>query len=452
MTVSKGLDMCNGPIFSKLLLYSLPLAATGVLQLLYNAADLVVVGRFTGDNALAAVGATTALVNMITSLFLGLSVGVTAVVARHDGADDNEKMQKSIHTAMTLSIISGIIVMVIGLILCKPLLILMDTPSQILPLSVLYLRIYFLGMPATMVYNFGAGVLRAVGDTQRPLIFLSSSGLVNVLLNLLLVVGLKRGVDGVAVATVVSQILSAVMVVIFLLRHPGDVRLTPSKLRLHCSSCFDILRIGIPAGIQSALFSISNVLIQSSVNGFGPIVVAGNTAASNIDSFIGIIVNSFSQAALTFTGQNLGAKKPERISLILRQTSLLVVLFGLFLGGLCVLFKDTLLGFYTTDPEAIKAGTIHLQLLASPYFIAGLMEVISGVLRGMGYSASSMFISLFGVCGFRIFWIYVVFKASPTMFVLFSNYPVSWALTTAALYIFYFYARKRLHRQLSTSF
>lgn len=449
MKASKTIDMCNGPLFSKLLLYALPLAATGVLQLLYNAADLVVVGKFTGDNALAAVGSTSSLVNLIVNLFMGLSVGVTAVVARHYGAGDETKIRESVHTAMTLSVISGIIVMIIGLILCEPLLILMDTPDEVLPLSVLYLRIYFLGMPAMMIYNFGAGILRAVGNTKHPLIFLAVSGMINVILNLVLVVGFGRGVDGVAIATVVSQVVSATLVVHFLTKNTGSIRLEPSRLGVHRIPCIDIMRIGIPAGIQSSVFSVSNVLIQSSINGFGPVAMAGSTAAGNIEGFVYIVMNAFSQAALTFTGQNLGAKKPERISKVLRQCSLLVFVSGAAMGLLCLLFQDTLLGIYTDDPQVIEMGAIRLQIIISTYFLCGIMEVISGVLRGMGYSTTPMITSLIGACGFRILWIYTIFRLTPTLAMLYISYPVSWVLTVAAHLICYAIVRPRLFRRLT---
>lgn len=449
MQRQKSLDLCTGSLLSKVLLYTLPLIATGILQLLFNAADVVVVGRYAGHNALAAVSSTSALINLLVNVFAGLSVGVLALVARCTGAQDERAVHESVHTAMSISILVGIAVSILGFFACTPLLRLMGNPETVIGQSSLYMRIYFLGMPAFMIYNFGASILRAVGDTKRPLLFLSVSGILNVALNLLLVIVFEMGVAGVAIATVASQCLSAVLVVLCLLRETGAIRLQLSCLRIYKTRLLEILRIGLPAGLQGSVFSISNVLIQSSVNGFGSLTMAGNGAASNIEGFIYTAMNSFSQAALAFAGQNLGAKQPKRITQGLRVCLLYVFLTGLLFGGVVLLLLKPLLGLYSTDPEVIALGCIRLQIFLPLYFLCGMMDVFAGQLRGMGYSTVPMITSMVGACGLRIVWIYTVFAASPTLLTLYLCYPVSWTLTLLAHAICYLSVRNRVFHRLT---
>ncbi len=437
------MDMCNGPILKKVLQFALPLMATGILQLLYNAADIIVVGQFAGKTALAAVSSTGSLINLIVNLFMGLSVGASVVVARRYGAGDYAGVSKVLHTAVTLSIVSGILVAIVGFSLSRTLLEMMDSPADVIDQATLYLRIYFIGIPFAMVYNYCAASLRAIGDTKRPLYYLSISGLVNVLLNLVLVIGFRMDVAGVAIATAVSQVVSMVLIVICLLRTDGCIHLDPKKLRIDIPELKEVLKIGLPAGLQSSVFAISNVLIQSSINSFGSAVMAANGAAGNIEGFIYTAMNSISQATLTFTGQNMGARKYDRIPRILGACSVLVTIIGVLTGGVAYLGGPVLLKLYTTDPEVVSIGLIRLSFVGLPYFLCGLMEVIAGMLRGCGYSITPMIVSMLGACAFRVIWIYTLFAAYPTLNMLYVSYPISWALTSLAhLSCFLFVWRK----------
>ena len=450
-----GIDMCNGPLLPKLVLFALPLIATGLLQVFYNAADIIVVGKFAGDDALAAVTSTSSLISLMVNLFLGLSTGVSATVALHLGARHSKKVHQSVHTAIVMGVIGGIFLMFVGLFLAGPLLRLMGVPDEagasVLEQATLYVRIYFLGMPFFLTYNFGAAVLRANGDTRRPLIFLAVSGLVNVVLNLVLVIVFHLGVAGVAIATTVSQMLSAILLICCLLKEKSLVRLIPSHLRLNFKMMGEILRLGLPAGLQSSLFAISNVLIQSSVNSFGALAMAGGGAAGNIESFAYTAMNAFFHASLNFTAQNFGAKKFDRMVRSCRYSCFLAAGVGIVIGGLIVLFSEPLLKIYTDNPEAIRYGTLRITATGIPYFLCGLMEAMTGHIRGMGYSIMPMLVSLIGACGLRVVWVFTVFAAFPTFPVLFLSYPVTWGITFLTHVVCAKIVRKKIVVKLNAS-
>lgn len=439
------IDMCNGPLLGKIIIFSIPMILSGILQLLYNAADVIVVGRFTGSTALAAVGSTGSLTSLIISLFMGLSVGTSVVVAQYYGAGDWKNVSQAVHTSIATSIISGIIVGIIGFCMAERFLILMDTPGDVLDQAALYMRIYFIGVPASMIYNFGSAILRAAGDTRRPFIFLSLSGLVNVVLNLIFVIAFKMGVAGVALATVISQIISAVLIIICLLQFNGPCRLVLKDIKIYPDKLWKIVKIGLPAGIQSSIFAISNVLIQSSVNSFGSDVMAGNSAASNIEGFIYVSMNSIYNTALTFTGQNVGAKKYDRINRILVICLLTVLSIGLGMGFIALILDEQLLGIYApNNTEVIKYGIIRLNIIARTYFLCGMMEVMVGMLRGMGKSLMPMIVSVLGVCGTRITWILLIFAQNRDLTMLYVSYPVSWFATFAFHFITFLIIKKRV--------
>ncbi|HEY8421485.1 MAG TPA: MATE family efflux transporter [Thermoclostridium sp.] len=437
--------MCNGPLLGKIIIFSIPMILSGILQLLYNAADVIVVGRFTGSTALAAVGSTGSLTSLIISLFMGLSVGTSVAVAQYYGAGDWKNVSQAVHTSIATSIISGIIVGIIGFCMAERFLILMDTPGDVLDQAALYMRIYFIGVPASMIYNFGSAILRAAGDTRRPFIFLSLSGLVNVVLNLIFVIAFKMGVAGVALATVISQIISAVLIIICLLQFNGPCRLVLKDIKIYPDKLWKIVKIGLPAGIQSSIFAISNVLIQSSVNSFGSDVMAGNSAASNIEGFIYVSMNSIYNTALTFTGQNVGAKKYDRINRILVICLLTVLSIGLGMGFIALILDEQLLGIYApNNTEVIKYGIIRLNIIARTYFLCGMMEVMVGMLRGMGKSLMPMIVSVLGVCGTRITWILLIFAQNRDLTMLYVSYPVSWFATFAFHFITFLIIKKRV--------
>lgn len=424
------MDMCNGPILKKLLLFAVPLITTSILQLLYNAADIVIVSRYEGSQALAAVGSTSSLINLIINVFLGLSVGASVIVAKNMGSGNKKAVSETVHTAITLSVILGIIVGLFGFFASGDLLVLMDSPEDVLPLSTLYMEIYFIGAPFSMLYNFGSSILRAIGDTKRPLYILFVSGIVNVLLNMLFVIVFGLGIAGVAIATVISQVISAVCVVYLLIKDKNECYgLRFNELRLHGDKLWQIIKIGFPAGLQGSLFSISNVLIQSSVNSFGSTIMAGNSAASNIEGFVYVTMNAFHQAALTFTGQNYGAGKPERIKKVCIQCMLLALAAGGIFGNLAYIFGEPLIKIYDKAPEVIEAGLIRLSIISTTYCLCGMMDVMVGMLRGLGSSIMPMIVSVVGVCGFRITWIYTVFAADRDIKTLYLSYPISWFVT-----------------------
>ena len=428
------IDMLNGPVFSKILLFSLPLAATGILQLLFNAADIIVVGKFAGSTSLAAVGATSSLINLLIGAFMGISIGVNILIARYLGCRQEENVCRAVHCAFALGLMLGALVLALGLALCTPLLRLMDTPDDVLPLSSLYLRIYFLGVPAALLYNFGAAVLRAFGDTRRPLEFLAVSGTVNVVLNLFFVIVCHLGVAGVAIATVVSQYISLFLVVRCLMRASDCSHLRLRSIRLYRSEAVQMIQIGLPAGLQSVIFNISNVMIQSSVNSFGAEVMAANTAAANLEQFIYTADNAVFHASITFTSQNLGANRPERIARILGACAATVLLIGVPLGVVLRGFAAPLLGLYITktDPSyaaVVGYGIIRIAYIGSLQFLCGLMELGSGMVRGLGRAWLPMFVSAAGACVLRIVWILSVFRVWHTLPALYLSYPVSWVVT-----------------------
>ena len=431
------IDMCNGPILSRMLRFSIPLMCSSVLQLLFNAADIVVVGRWAGDNSLAAVGSNTALIGLLTNLFVGLAVGANTLAAKYYGAHDQEELRKTVHTSMLLSLISGLILTVVGVVGARTILIWMQTPANVLDLATLYLRIYFLGMTATMVYNFGSALLRAEGDTQRPLYFLSLAGVVNIILNLFFVIVMKLDVAGVAIATVISQCISASLVVRCMVKDLGPLHLDLRQLRLHKKTLGRILRIGLPAGFQGILFSLSNVVIQSSVNSFGEIIMAGNSAAANIEQFVYVSMNALYQATISFTSQNLGAGNYHRIRKIMIRAQLCVLAVGILLGNAATLCGHTLLSIYSRSPEVIEAGLVRLGIVSRTYALCGMMDVMVGGLRGIGYSVLPMIVTLVGACALRLVWISVLFQhpAYHTVEVIYWSYPVSWIVTASVHFL-----------------
>ncbi|MCI6888088.1 MAG: MATE family efflux transporter [Lachnospiraceae bacterium] len=442
------MDMCNGPLFTKIVIFAVPLILSGILQLLFNAADIVVVGRFAGSESLAAVGSTSALINLLVNVFIGLSVGANVLVAQFYGAQKLRELEETVHTAMLLAACSGVFLIVVGVTLADPLLELMGTPDDVLPLSALYMKIFFVGMPATLVYNFGSAILRAVGDTRRPLYYLLTAGIVNVILNLFFVIGCSMGVAGVALATVISQCISAGLIVQCLIRTDAPYRLKLEQLRIVPSRAAMIAKIGLPAGFQGAIFSISNVLIQSSVNSFGSVAMAGNTASANIEGFVYTAMNAVYQTALSFSSQNYGARKFKRMTKILLYCLGLVTLVGLVMGGGAVLMGRQLLGIYSSDPEVIQFGMNRLKLICGPYFVCGLMDTMVGGLRGMGCSIVPMLVSLTGACAFRVVWIFTVFAMNRTLQTLYLSYIVSWTITFTAHVVCYVVIRRKLVRQV----
>lgn len=429
--------MTTGPLFPKLITFVLPLMASGILQLLFNAADVIVVGKFAGSLALAAVGSNGSLINLFVNVFINLSVGVNVLVARYYGSHEYKDLSKCVHSAIGISAVLGIVVGIIGFSFSRSMLVLMQTDPEVLPLAALYLKIYFLGIPATLVYNFGAAVLRAVGDTERPLRYLMISGIVNVVLNLVLVIVFHLDVAGVGIATAVSQYVSAFLVVRCLIHTEGVYQLHPKSIRLHGNMILQIFLIGFPAGLQSFFFSFANVIIQSSVNSFGYVIMAANSAAGNLDGFIYIALNSVYLATLSFTSQNYGAKRIDRIKRLFFVCPATTMMIAAVICPLVYFFGPKLLSLYISrsdpDRDAILAsGMIRLKYLGLTYWLCGLMEVLTGFLRGLGKTWVPMIISVFGACIFRVFWIYTIFAAYPTLEVLYLSYPISWILTPAA--------------------
>lgn len=441
--------MCSGRILPKLLKFSLPLMLSSVLQLLFNAADIIVVGNFASEHSLAAVGSTTALINLVTNLFLGLSTSSNVLSANYMGAGDDNRLSKTVHTSLLISVISGLILTVIGVAFTEQMLIWMQTPDEVLGLSALYLRIYFGGMVAMMIYNFGSALLRSKGDTKRPLYYLAFSGVVNIILNLIFVICFKMDVAGVGLATVISQCVSAFLVVRCLYKETDAFHFDFRKLKIDKKIMSKIFSIGIPAGFQGVVFSLSNVVIQSSINSFGPIVMAGSAAAASIEGFVWVSMNSFSQGALTFTSQNIGAGKYSRINKIAVIACSCAAVAGLVLGNLAYLFGPFLLGIYDPRPEIIEPGLIRMSLVCVLYFTCGLMDCIVGSIRGMGYAVAPTIVSLLGACGLRILWIFTVFRIPEyhTEFMLFVSYPVSWAITFLVHFICYIFMRRKFPKQ-----
>ncbi len=453
MSVSKEkrsykIDMCSGPIVPRLLLFAVPLILSSNLQLLFNAADVVVVGKYAGDNSLGAVGSVGPLINLLVAAFVGLSIGSNVLASRYYGSGNETQLSKTVHTSMLVALFSGLILAVVGFAFAHTILVWMNSPDETLPLASLYLKIYFLGMPASMLYNFGSAILRAVGDTRRPLYYLTAAGVVNVILNLIFVINFHMGVAGVGLATVIAQIISAILVVRCLMKEEGALRLVIGDLSIDRDIFSKIIRIGLPASFQGMLFSFSNVIIQSSVNSFGATVVAGNSAAQNIEGFVYISMNSFYQACISFVTANVGARRYERINKVLIRAEACVIVTGMLLGGSAYLFGYGLLSIYTDSEAVIAAGVIRLMYICLPYFLCGMMDVMVGGLRGLGYAILPMIVSLVGACGLRLIWIFTFFRLSrfhETKY-LYITYPVSWTVTLLAHILCYIIVKRRFDK------
>lgn len=417
---------------------------TGLLQMVYNTADIVVVGRFAGSQALAAVGATSSLIHLILNVFLGMAMGSGVMSARYIGAEDDKRLEKCVHTALLLGLISGVAVGIFGFCMAEKLLILMDSPADVLPLSKKYLQIYFLGAPASLVYNFGAAIVRSTGDTKRPLYILSATGLVNIALNLVLVIVFRLNVAGVAIATIVSQYISAVCIIIRLMKIEGACRLHFNKLRINVSEMKKILLIGIPAGVQNSLFSFSNVIIQSNINTFGATAISGVTAGSNVEGIIYTCTNAVSQTTMTFSSQNMGARKYENLGKIYMRCLLIATLIGGSMSLFGVIFRNQVIGIFSTDPAVIEIGAARLAMVLPFHIFCSLMDVGGGQLRGMGKSFEPMIITLLGSCGIRLLWVFVFFPKNHTLPYLYWAYPISWTITFFVLFIAYFIIKRNI--------
>ena len=444
MNKTHEIDMSTGSLLPKLLMFAFPVMLSGFLQLLFNAADLIVVGRFAGSDALAQVGATTSLINLIVNLLIGMAIGANVTLARYFGAKDSRGISDTVHTTMIVALIGGTVIGLIGVIFSKSFLRMMSTPPEILDGAALYMRIIFIGAPVSAVYNYGAAIMRAVGDTRRPLYFLMAAGVLNIFLNLFFVIVCKLAVAGVALATIISEALSMVLVVRCLMRsHGATYKLELSKLRISGRILFQLVRIGIPAGLQGCVFSISNVVIQSAVNSFGAAVISGNTAASSIDGFMFCCVDSINQTATSSISQNMGARKYDRVRSVVRICSAIVVILSIVLAAIAIIFRTPLISIYAEEKEVIKYGAYRLLVTCPLYFTCGLMNMMGGVNRGLGYSIMPTVVSLVGACAFRLIWVYTAFAAVPTIFMLFVSYPITWSITAVAHFVCYFIVKKR---------
>ena len=447
----RSADLTSGPMLQKIILFSIPLAASSILQLLFNAADVVVVGRFAGSTALAAVGSNGSLINLLVNLFVGLSLGANVVAARCFGAKDEHGVQDTVHTAVTLGLTSGVLLAVVGFFAARSLLELMSCPEDVIGLSALYLKIYFIGMPMNMLYNFSSALLRAVGDTKRPLYCLAAAGIINVVLNLVFVIGFSMSVAGVALATIISETVSACLVTAMLVREKGALHLDLHKLGFHAGALKQILLIGLPAGLQSTVFSLSNVVIQSAINSFGSTVVAGSSASSNLEGFVYTAMNAFAQAAVTFTSQNMGARKYQNLNRVVLNCLLCAIVTGVVLGGGAVLAGTQLLHFYSSDAAVIAAGYERLRVICGTYLLCGIMDTLASSLRGLGYSVLPMVVSLVGSCLLRLVWIATIFQLNRTPFMLYISYPISWVLTAAVHLACLLVVRHKMKNRLKLS-
>ena len=439
------IDMCNGTIMDKLISFSVPLILSGILQLLFNAVDIIVVGRFSGSQALAAVGSTTALINIFTNLFIGISLGANVLAARFYAAQKDKEMSETVHTAIMLALISGVVMLFVGIFFARGALELMGTPDDVIGQSTLYMRIYFAGMPFFMLYNYGAAILRAVGDTKRPLLFLIVSGVVNACLNLFLVIAFHLGVVGVAIATVTAQGISCALVLRCLQRSQASYQLRFRDLKIRGCYVRQIFQVGLPAGIQSTVINFSNALLQSSVNSFGSIAMAGYTAANNLFGFLYVSTNSITQACMSFTSQNYGVGKWKRMDRVLFNCIILSVAVMLTLGGGMYFFGPEVLKIYTTNPRVISCGMEVLTYTTLTYFLCGIMDLLPGALRGMGYSSVPMILSIIGTVGTRIVWIFGIFPNHRSLDILFISYPVSWMITIVLQVICFYFVRRKVH-------
>ena len=446
MNSKKVVNMLEGPLLGPIFLFAMPLFITSVLQLAFNAVDIIVVGKFTGHHALAAVGATGPVINLLVTMFMGISIGASVIMGQNVGARDFKNAQDTLHTAIGISILGGILVIFAGIFTAMPLLRLMQTPPEVIELSGEYLKIYYIGMPGFMVYNFGSALLRAIGDSRRPMYFLTISGIFNVICNLIFVIVFKMGVAGVAIATTISQYIAAALIVASLLKADGYMKLFIDKIRISKDKALGMMKIGLPAGFQGALFSISNILIQSGINSFGSVVMAGNTAAGNLEGFVYMGMNAVYQTSLSFTSQNMGAKQYDRVKKIFWTCVRVVIVVGLVLGVGAWLLGDKLLRLYTDEPEVIKYGVERLGVVSATYFLCGIMDTMVGGLRGMGYSITPMIISLTAVCILRMIWIATIFQSIHTPDILYLSYPVSWTVAAIGNYVNYLYAMKKLDK------
>ncbi|MFR7835908.1 MAG: MATE family efflux transporter [Ezakiella sp.] len=446
MNSKKVVNMLEGPLLGPIFLFAMPLFITSVLQLAFNAVDIIVVGKFTGHHALAAVGATGPVINLLVTMFMGISIGASVIMGQNVGARDFKNAQDTLHTAIGISILGGILVLFAGIFTAMPLLRLMQTPPEVIELAGEYLKIYYIGMPGFMVYNFGAALLRAIGDSRRPMYFLTISGIFNVICNLIFVIVFKMGVAGVAIATTISQYIAAALIVASLLKADGYMKLSFDKIRISKDKALGMMKIGLPAGFQGALFSISNILIQSGINSFGSVVMAGNTAAGNLEGFVYMGMNAVYQTSLSFTSQNMGAKQYDRVKKIFWTCVRVVIVVGLVLGVGAWLLGDKLLRLYTDEPEVIKYGVERLGVVSATYFLCGIMDTMVGGLRGMGYSITPMIISLTAVCILRMIWIATIFQSIHTPVILYLSYPVSWTVAAIGNYVNYLYAMKKLDK------
>ncbi|MBR4139321.1 MAG: MATE family efflux transporter [Lachnospiraceae bacterium] len=447
---SYEMNMCEGPLVGKMLVFTIPLMFSGILQLLFNAADTIVVGRYAGSEALAAVGSTTALINLLVNLFMGLSVGANILISRYYGAKRETDIQETVHTSITVAALAGILLAVLGNVFAKPLLLLMGSPEDVVDLAAIYVKIYFMGMPVILIYNYGSAILRAIGDTKRPLYYLTIAGVVNVVLNLIFVIGFDMSVAGVALATILAQCVSVALLMRCMCKMEGSCRLEFKKLGIHKEKALLLLKYGLPAGLQGSVFSFSNVLIQSSINSFGSVAMAGSSAAANIEGFIYVAMNSFQQTALCFTSQNLGGGKYERISKVLRNSVIMVAIVGILMGGGCYFFGEQLLHVYSTDPAVISYGLTRFRWIGIPYFLCGIMDAMVGMLRGLGYAVVPMVVSIIGACGFRVIWILTVFARFHSLDVLFASYVISWILTGGTHMICFAVVWRKLKKKLMT--
>ena len=446
MQKSFEIDMSEGRLAPKIIAFSLPVMLSGILQLAFNAADLIVVGRFANSNALAAVGSTGALVNLLINLLLGFGTGTSVLIARYYGAKDEKSLLNTIRTTVMLAVFGGILFGIAAQFLCVPLLRWMDSPEEVLPLSALYLKIYFAGLPVIALYNFSSAALRAVGDSRRPLLYLSIAGVLNVGLNLFFVIVFKMDVDGVALATVLSQCLSCFLTVRCLIRSDSICRLELKPFRMDMTQLKNIIRIGLPAGIQGSLFSIANVIIQSSVNYFGPLVMAGNSAGANIEGFMYVVQDAINQGAVAAISQNMGARNYERTRKTVRLCLLFEVIVSVLMFAAVMPFRETLISFYTPgQPEAIAAGCTRLIYMGILYFTNGIQNMMAGAMRAHGYSILPTVITLTGICGLRLLWIYTVFARTHSLMLLYLSYPISWVVTGAILIVCYLALRKKAY-------
>lgn len=440
---NKDMDMLGGSVGDKTLRFALPLAATGILQQLFNAADIAVVGQFVGKNAMAAVGSNAPLVNLILSLFIGVSIGANVIIARFTGQKNDKGVSRAVHTALAVAFLSGVILCLLCEAFALPILKAMSIPENVFDMSLLYFRVYLLGLPVILLYDFASAVFRARGNTKTPLVCLTVSGVINVILNLFFVIVLKRTVDGVAMATAISNLISSALLIYFLVRDEGAVHFSFRKLGIDKKILSQMISIGLPAGFQGMVFSLSNLILQSAINGLGEDVMAGSSAAFNIEIFVYYVLNAFGQACTTFVGQNYGAQKPERCRRVLKITFLQDMVFTVIIAIVILVSGRFLLRFFNSDPDVIAVGITRLEFILTAEFINVIIEILSGYMRGFGYSLVPALVCMLGICGVRITWRYTVFAHYKTFDVLMMTYPISWAVTAAALIVAFVYVNKK---------